>query len=203
MELVETTFTCGAICLRLLAAPGEEPTLDCVTDPERIPYWSVLWPTGAALTAWLVTRGGWSNLSVLELGCGAGLAGLALAAAGARVMQTDLFPDAVRLAQLNAVRNGLTTVRQAAGDWHAWPFRNRWPVIVGSDLTYERASHEPLLNVIEQALAPGGTAFLADPGRPMTLDFLTHAEQQGWDVALEALPPRPGGTAGFLYQLRR
>ncbi|MGV3725061.1 MAG: class I SAM-dependent methyltransferase, partial [Actinomycetota bacterium] len=158
--------TCGD--LRIRGRLEEDLDADLVrgADPERLPYWSVLWHSATALAGHMIQQQRWRGLEVLELGCGPGAAGLALAAAGARVTQTDLFPEAVTLARANACANGINACRHAAADWRAWPFRALWPVIIGSDLTYERASHPALLSVLEQALAPDGVAYLADPGRP-------------------------------------
>jgi predicted nicotinamide N-methyase len=171
-------------------------------DPERLPYWSVLWPSATALAVRLSTARDWREVKVLELGCGPGATGLALAALGAQVTQTDLFPEAVALARENARGNGITACRHAAADWRAWPVRSRWPIIIGSDLTYERASHPALLSVLEQALAPDGVAYLADPGRPMSLDFFARAESQGWRVEMEDLG-KHGSQNVYLYALRR
>jgi len=191
-------FTHGPVSLDVLAAPDLDALVGEGTDPERIPYWSVLWESAYTLARRLVEQDGWEGTPVLELGCGAGLTGLALAARGARVTQTDLFPEAVSLARQNAARNGLK-VRHAAADWHAWPLAGAWPVVLGSDLTYERVSHRPLLDVLRLALAPGGTAYVADPGRPMSLDFFALAEAEGWGVEMEPAPDAPV----WLYTLRR
>jgi len=170
-------------------------------DPERLPYWAVLWPTAVALAGHLCAMQCWRGQEVLELGCGPGLSGIALATAGAHVMQSDLFPDAVALARENVRANGIDCGRFVAADWHAWPFRTRWPVIVGSDLTYERPSHAALLRVLETALAPGGTAYLADPDRPMSLDFFARAEGAGWQVDISHLGEHEGQSV-HVYRLR-
>jgi len=203
MHFTATQFSHAEVQLELLVAAGTEPSLEGVAHPGRIPYWSVLWPSTAVFGKWLVDQGYWQDTPVLELGCGAGLVGLAVAALGARVTQTDLFPEAVQLARRNALRNGLPATRQVAGDWHRWPLRSRWPVILGNDLTYERDSHAYLLEVLERALTEGGVAYLADPGRPMTLDFLARAEREGWEVGLDALPGSTSVEPAYLYRFRR
>jgi release factor glutamine methyltransferase len=55
---------------------------------------------------------------VLEIGCGAGLAAVLAARAGARVVATDLRPEAVACTRENAIRNGVgdrVDVRQGDG----------------------------------------------------------------------------------------
>lgn len=182
-----TTFRHGAVALELAAAPDLDALLTDDTDPERIPYWAVVWPSAPLLARRLLDGADWRGAEVLELGCGAGLVGLSLAAGGARVLQTDLFAEAAGLARNNARRNGLEQVRHAVADWGAWPFRGRWPVVLGSDLLYERRSHPLLLEVLARSLAPGGTAYLADPGRPMSACFPDLARAEGWNVETQAI----------------
>lgn len=196
-RLVEHRFAEGSLSLSLLAAEEPEPILTPDTDPDRIPFWSVLWSSGAALARRLGELEDWRGAPVLELGCGAGLVGLAAAALGARVVQTDLFAEAVALARLNAGRNGLHSVHHVAADWRHWPFRAAWPVVLASDVAYERACHRPLLDTLRQSLSLGGTAYLVDPGRPMSLDFFALAEREAWRVEMGPLD-----DGGFLFSLR-
>ncbi len=180
-------FNHREVNLEIAAAPSLDRLVTDRTDPDRIPFWAVVWDAAPALARWIVERDDWRGTRVLELGCGVGLAGLAAAAMGAKVTQTDLFPEAVAAARANSRRNGLTDVRHVAADWHQWPFREPWPLVLGSDLAYERASHAPLLEVLNQAVAPEGAALIADPGRPMSLDFFVLAERSGWRVQMRDL----------------
>lgn len=186
----------------VLAAPGREPELEGVADAERIPYWSVLWDSAPALAEWLADHPEALDGAVLELGCGSGLVGLVAAALGARVTQTDLFPEALNLAARNAAANYVPGIRRAAADWRAWPLRGSWPVILGADILYERASHAALLEVLAAALAPEGTTYLADPGRPMLPEFLARAGAAGWQVTTAELAPA-GESRITLLKLRR
>lgn len=173
-------FRCGEVDLRFQAAPGREPEIDDHTDPDRIPYWSVVWDSSRILAEWLAAHPNTvRGQHVLELGCGVGLAGLTAAALGARVTHTDLFPEALAVAHRNARDNALT-IRGVAADWRAWPLTARFPVILAADLLYERPLHAALLKVLEQALTPAGSIYLADPGRAMSAPFWRMAEQRRW-----------------------
>jgi predicted nicotinamide N-methyase len=185
--------------LSILAAPGREPELAADTDPERIPYWTVLWDSSRALAHWLGEHPDRWRGPVLELGCGVGLAGLAAASLRAEVLQTDLFPEAVRAARENATRNGLT-LRQLAADWAHWPVTRRFTTVVAADILYERSSHGPLLHVLQAALAPGAVAYLTDPGRPMLCAFLDLAQSAGWEIS-EADLGRHGESEVKLLEL--
>lgn len=195
-------FRYGPVSLELEAAADLDSLVTDDTNPDRLPYWAVLWESARGLARWLIDRGGWPGTPVLEVGCGLGLPGLAAATLGAQVTQTDLFLDAVVAARMHAQANGVPGTTQWVADWRAWSLPGRWPVILGSDVTYERSVHANLLDVLEHALEPGGSVYLTDPGRPMTLDFLTLAERRGWAVAIDTAPE--DGTAPiFLYTLTR
>lgn len=200
--LIPHEFRHGPLALSVLALPGREPPLGL--DADRIPFWCVLWDSAFGLARWIADRGDWQGVPVLELGCGTGLVGLAAAARGARVVQTDLFPEAARSARRNAQRNGLVAAtRHLACDWRAWPLLPRWDLILASDILYERASHPALLELLDRATTPTARVLLGDPGRQMSLDFLELAESAGWEVEILPAPPHPNHPATWIYTLHR
>eukprot|EP01051_Picozoa_sp_SAG22_P004714 SAG22_NODE_260_length_13403_cov_57.915589_9_plen_190_part_00 len=71
-------------------------------------FGSKIWPSARLLVAHLAASEGERPLSgqrVLELGCGVGLAGIAAAALGARVVLTDRDEEALRQAAANIAQN--------------------------------------------------------------------------------------------------
>ena len=111
-------------------APGaEDAPISATGDVEPAYTASRVWQASAELALHVadVVRG----RSVVELGAGAGLAGLACAVNGARVVLTDL-PENLPLLQRNAARNGLD-VSVAAFDWNApQSLGERFDVVLGS-----------------------------------------------------------------------
>jgi hypothetical protein len=53
---------------------------------------------------------------------------------------------------------------------------------VGSEITYHEVAFEPLLGVLERAVAPGGGVVLSDVFRQQSEDFLRRAQARGWRV---------------------
>jgi predicted nicotinamide N-methyase len=186
--------------LIVTAAADLEALLLTDREIEKPPYWAVLWPAGAALAAHLQSQRGLVRKVTLELGCGVGLPGIVARLRGARVLQTDLFPEAVALARWNARRNGAGGIRSVVMDWRHWSLRGRFDLIFASDVLYDRALHAPLRAILETNLAARGEAWLADPGRPLALEFAARLEAAGWSVAME---PLPGAVHMFLYRFRR
>lgn len=166
----------------------------------ELPYWCVAWPAGLGLARYL-SRRYLAGTRVLEVGSGIGVAGLGAALAGGDVLLTDNVPAALRLAAMNARRNRLQ-VRVAAADWRAWPVRERFDLVIGSDVTYEPAAFDALLDVLDQTVRPGGEVLLTDPGRLMTDAFQKRSQELGWMWDTEALP-HEGLQAVFLHHLRR
>lgn len=165
-----------------------------------VPYWPVAWPAGLGLARYLAALD-LQGERVLEVGSGVGISGLGAALAGAETLVTDNQPPALRLAMMNARRNGVP-LRAAVADWRQWPVCARFHRVIGSDVTYEPAAFDALLRVLDEALLPGGEVLLTDPGRSMTAGFRQRATESGW--FWETLPlPREGPQDVFLYRLRR
>ena len=166
------------------------------------PYWAKLWPAAPLLAAAIVRRaaagpksqvqspksnadiGQWTldfGPSVLELGCGSGLVGIAALVSGHEVTFSDYVPFAVELAVENAARNGFTGARGLVLDWRQ-PVAEKFDWIVAADVTYDRTNIDPLLSTCEAMLAPGGEAWFGDAGRSPAADFARRAEDRGWNV---------------------
>ncbi|MFN3651317.1 MAG: class I SAM-dependent methyltransferase [Armatimonadota bacterium] len=188
----------GGRALKVLTASAVD--LLGAKHPGEIPYWCVAWPAGIAL-ARLLAGMKLQGARLLEIGCGVGIGGLGAAVSGAEVLLTDNQPASLRVAMMNARRNDLP-LRAAAADWRQWPLRERFELVVGSDVTYQPAAAGALLSVLDAALEPGGEALLTDPGRLTTQAFESEAVRAGWSWQREELP-REGAQAVFLYRLRR
>jgi predicted nicotinamide N-methyase len=114
-----------------------------------LPYWAHPWPSGIALAETLATRP-WRGQRLLELGCGLGLASIAAARAGARVMATDWSQRAVAVTLANAARNEVE-LEAAVVDWERpdWLLeRGPWDLVVAADVLYERRKSDTLLSLL-------------------------------------------------------
>ena len=152
----------------------------------RFPYWAEIWPASVALSSWMIskqiepTQG-----AVKELGCGLGVVGVALACQGLEVEATDFVEDALMFASHNAGRNGVSPFHRVSYlDW-SHPVGSMSDCLIGSDVTYEKQSHQYLYRVVRKLLAPGGRLYLRDPQRPVARPFFVSLEKAGFEHSFE------------------
>ncbi len=184
----ERTFylrTVGDVDSLLLALPPEA----------EIPYWAILWDSAIWLSEWL-----WAHpelvkgKQVLELGAGVGLVGLVAQWLGAKqVIQNDAHLPALALCAENARLNALHPPEPLLMDWRHWQHPERYDLVLGADIVYDRALHPSVQTVLEAALRPDGVALIVDPGRDGGWLFAERLLQAGWQVqlSLHHLPGKP------------
>jgi ETFB lysine methyltransferase len=180
----------GSHRFKLFTPTDPDELLNHLESPEAAtwphladPYWAKLWPAAPLLAEAIVRRRPAVGKRVLELGCGSGLVGIAALASGCDVTFSDYVPFAVELARENAARNGFPAAHGLVLDWRR-PASERFPWIVAADVTYDRSNLDPLLDVCQQMLAPGGEAWFGDAGRSPAADFVERARRCCWSVKL-------------------
>lgn len=158
-------------------------TIDEHERTDYMPYWPYLWPAAHRMAA-LVMNADWpSRRSVLEIGSGIGLVGLAAAARGDDVTFSDYRDESVTLSLYNARQNGFTDCRGLQLDWRHPP-EERFDVLLGCEVIYERGNHEPILDLIAAMLSPGGICWIGDPGRHTADLFTADARTRSFSVQL-------------------
>ncbi|MBW3543908.1 MAG: methyltransferase [Planctomycetes bacterium] len=170
-----------------LEAPAEVREHQC---DGYMPYWPYLWPAAIDMGRRVLETRWTSGMRALEIGAGVGLVGIAAASAGLDVTVSDYRVDAVRVAMHNARRNGLASVRGRVLDWRSPP-AEQWPLILGCDVVYELAHHEPILALLEKSLDHGGSAWIGDAGRQHAAAFVAAACRRGFSVALSGASGAP------------
>lgn len=154
--------------------------------PVALPYGIALWSSTIALAYEIAARAAeFRSKTVLELGAGTGLPGIAAACAdAARVVQTDKNNVALRLCKRNCELNKIETIEHRNQDWSEWTDNTRYDLIVGSDILYATEMHEHLRRIFETNLLPNARILLSDPFRSSSLRLLERMQTDGWTVAL-------------------
>jgi predicted nicotinamide N-methyase len=201
LDLVESPVRAGGRELPLLVPRSSEALLDERAFAERdeyLPYWAELWPSALALAE--VVAAARPAGRVLELGCGLAVPSLVAALSGAEVLATDWSADAVEVLRTNARRCG-ARLEARLWDWsrEASGIGAPFDLVLAADVLYERRNGPQLLAALPRLVAPGGEAWIADPGRATAEPFLA-AAAGGWLVDRLA-HPRPGSVT--VHRLRR
>jgi predicted nicotinamide N-methyase len=87
---------------------------------QAVPFWATVWPAAQLLARVVQTEPAWvRGQTVLDVGCGSGVAGIAAVYAGAtRVVAHDIDPVALAIAAKNATANAVDLVLQGTPVLH-------------------------------------------------------------------------------------
>jgi predicted nicotinamide N-methyase len=214
-ELVASLAHTGNLVRETVRIPGSGRSVDVIRpvdvetlldqsadDPEQnLPYWAEIWPSGIALGAAVANAPELvAGKPVLELGSGVGITAAIALEAGAALTTTDYAPESLIMTRLTcrlhtAAEPVTRQVNWRAADAHLFQDDGEpWPVILAADVLYEERDIEPVLDVFERVLAPGGLLWLAEPGRRPSRLAIERANERGWEIATtscEAAWPDP------------
>lgn len=153
-----------------------------LTEDERLPYWTELWPSSLALAEWLYAqRERVHEQPCMDLGCGLGLTALVGQWLGARVIGADYEPEAVAHAQRNAARNQISQPGWLVMDWrHPAVQPHSLQFVWGGDIMYEKRFAAPVLDFFEYALTEDGIAWIAEPSRTVYDSFRSLLQGRKW-----------------------
>ena len=158
-----------------------------IAEGAHLPYWALLWPSGLALSeALLAEPQAVRGRATLELGCGLGATAAVASLLGARLTVSDLFPDALLFADYNTLRHTGSAPTRLLLNWRTAAGRAAllaaapYETLLAADVLYEPDDIEPLLALVPALLVPGGTFWLAEPGRRASHAFVEAARARSW-----------------------
>jgi len=151
------------------------------------------------------------NKTVVELGCGVGLASISAAKLGAtRVLATDGNVNVIELAKQNVNRNQVGDIVETTtlqwGFLDAVDYANVADVVIGSDLTYNSGSWRVLAETLSTILKPGGIVVYLTLGHAaFNVDgelngFLSVVQSEGFEIVGEGSSPPFQNTSRTLLQ---
>jgi predicted nicotinamide N-methyase len=171
----------------LAMANADNPFADTERPDQDTTGFSI-WSAALVMARWLNTKS-WDDASVLELGSGCGVPGLAIAVSKPppkQVFVTDLNPKTVENLGSNIELNELENVQAMCMDWSdksTWP-QEQLDFVVGSDLIYQKSLVPLLTEVVMGLLKPGGTFLYVAPdnGRDGMEEFIAKMKKRcpGW-----------------------
>lgn len=175
----------------------------------HLPYWAELWDSAFGLGQLLAKPMEGKQIApvpiyvprMLDLGCGMGLAGTVAAALGAKVTFADIEPAALLFAQLNSLPwHQRVCFRKL--NWRTDAISQKFDLILGADILYERSQWEFLEPFWRAHLAKTGEIWLSEPGRQTGDMFIEWIKARGWDLRMvqEAVPARSAPIRIFILR---
>jgi predicted nicotinamide N-methyase len=172
----------GETRLNLLTVSDLESMLDgkeALSNVSDFPFWVKLWEAAIVLAQYLGGQNFEKGTTLLELGAGLGVPGLAAAAAGCEVTLSDYEELILDFERVSAAASKLDNVACMMLDWKNPPKMQQYDIIVGAEILFREEFFEPLLNVMRGALKPEGVIYLAHDVRRQSLQpFLQMAEEE-------------------------
>ncbi len=149
------------------------------------PYWAEAWDTAHGMAVHLAALE-LAGRDVLDLGCGLGLTGAVAAARGAHVLLADYAPPALLFAELNTWPWREQT-RVARVNWRADHLDEKFDLIIGSDILYDRDDLPYLDRFWREHLKAGGKVLLGEPSRAMSREFFDWLRNQPWQMEVTTM----------------
>jgi len=164
----------------LWQAMEDEAAAGGVGPGQASPFWAAAWVGGQGLARHVLDHPELvAGRTVLDLGAGSGLVGIAAALAGAtRVLASDVDPYAVAVMDLNAAANGVT-VLEPVGDVLDADLPEV-DVVLAGDVFYDLTMADRVRPWLFTAWVRGATVLVGDPGRSQLPSGLV--EVAGYDV---------------------
>ncbi len=178
-------------------------------DQVHLPYWAELWDSALGMAQLLIRHGDMLRCgtarqpsTVLDLGCGMGLTGMVAASLGMQLTLADLEPPALLFAKLNSLPFS-PPARTLRLNWESTRLEERFDLILGADILYERAQWDHLEPFWRAHVNSTGAILLGEPGRPTGNDFPDWITARGWDLTLHEQAVATRSQPIRLFELRR
>lgn len=137
------------------------------SGPSEAPFWALAWPAARLAARWLLEHPeAVAGKRVLEIGCGGALAAIAAAKRGAAVVYgNDVAPEALIVAESNALANGVQLELLCEDALVSLVDRGPWDVVLAADFFYEREASSGVAAALLRARQAGAQVWIADGGR--------------------------------------
>jgi ETFB lysine methyltransferase len=171
------------------------------------PLFGMVWQSGEVL-AELMTDYNVNSRRILEIGCGVGLASLVLNERFADISATDIHPSAGEYLEHNTQLNNGKHIPFFRTAWEDTldSEMEKFDLIIGSDLLYERQHSEALSLFIQHFAKSKCEVIIVEAGRGYRANFTKRMEELGFHFEqLRAISPRtkPDAFKGRILQFCR
>lgn len=172
---------------------------DTAVGVDALPLWAKIWPAALLLAMYLRGTTPDPGEQVLEIGAGLGVAGLFAARRGYSVVLSDIVPEALLFARINALRNGLgDTVRVLSVDFTQEGHPDRYHRIIASEVIYREHFYEPLLHFFRSRLesSPKSEILISTNTERRSIKFFAAAKEH-FQISRSVAPTPTASSASF------
>jgi predicted nicotinamide N-methyase len=167
------------------------------------PLFGLVWPSGRVL-AHVMQTFELEGKRILELGCGLGLASLIVHRRGGDITASDCHPLAAAFLLENLKLNRLPAMKYQMGNWsRANPLLERFDLIIGSDILYDRGQPHVLSQFIDLHAQPDVEVLIVDPDRGNRVAFNRNMDSLGYSHTQTLISQLPGSGAKYKGRLLR
>lgn len=167
------------------------------------PIFGLLWPSGRVLAHVMLTYE-LEGKRILELGCGLALASLIVHRRGGDITASDCHPLAAAFLLENLKLNRLPAMKYQMGNWsRANPLLERFDLIIGSDILYDRGQPQVLSQFIDLHAQPDVEVLIVDPDRGNRVAFNRNMDSLGYSHTQTLISQLPGSGAKYKGRLLR
>jgi predicted nicotinamide N-methyase len=171
-QIKTETFAVGGVATIIRSLLDRQQFADPFDEAKRVgispanwPLFGLVWPSALVLASHM-RQIRLDGRRVLEVGCGLALASLVVHRRGGAITASDHHPLAEAFLLENLRLNGMAPLRYERGDWATPnPLLERFDLIVGSDVLYDRAQPAQLCEFISLHANAGAEVVIADPDR--------------------------------------
>lgn len=154
----------GDISVQVLQIKNMQQYIDKLMDKTRagkkvaLPLWAKIWPSSVVLGFSLSRFPMEEGSSVLEIGGGATVNGLAMGARGFKATIVDYDPDAALFSRINVLKNNLEDkVSVVHSDFKA-PLSDKFNCVVSCEMLYDEAQFDSLPQFIAGSIVDDDSA---------------------------------------------
>ena len=203
-DTVATPVAINGQALKLFTPASIDRFINPDDMMDNFPLWAKIWEASGVLASYLAGMPPDPMKTMLEIGCGLGMVGIAAAKAGHRITMTELNPDALNFARANALANDCPQIVIERLDWNAPQLDGRFDTIVGSETVYKTEDIDGLEAMFDRYLNPGGIIILAEGVRRTGVDFWDRMRNR-YDVKArrQTLRSEQGAKHMVLFRLQR
>jgi predicted nicotinamide N-methyase len=133
-----------------------------------VPFWAIAWPAARALSTFIVSHPEmFEARTVLDFGCGCGIAGITAAKLGGIVTLNDIDPLATHVASINSQLNSVSCTISDE-NLLSKSINHYYDIILIADCFYQKTISDQIITYLCKQCKNGSMIFIADGHRPFT-----------------------------------